>query len=90
MLTRVGRQATERAESAERERFMTESVQQLATELSSAVTPSDVAHTLVERLPEMLGSPGGALGLIEGERLAHRRSGRCAAADARAGDGARA
>ena len=39
-LGRVGQQATARAESAERERSITESVQHLATELSSAVTPS--------------------------------------------------
>ena len=68
-LRRVGTRAVEHASSAELARFTTESVQQLTSELSSAVTPSDVAHTLVVRLPRLLGSAGAALGLIEGDAL---------------------
>ena len=44
-------------------------VQQLATALSAAVTPSDVAHALIEGAPSLLGARGGALGLIEGDEL---------------------
>jgi serine phosphatase RsbU (regulator of sigma subunit)/anti-sigma regulatory factor (Ser/Thr protein kinase) len=44
-------------------------VQQLATALSAAVTPSDVAHALIERAPALLGARGGALGLVEGDEL---------------------
>jgi serine phosphatase RsbU (regulator of sigma subunit)/anti-sigma regulatory factor (Ser/Thr protein kinase) len=44
-------------------------VQQLATALTAAVTPSDVAHALIERGPSLLGARGGALGLIEGDDL---------------------
>lgn len=68
-LRRAGTKAEVRAESAEQERFKTESLQQLASELSSALTPSDVAHTLVERVPGTLGAAGGALGLLEADVL---------------------
>ena len=44
-------------------------VQQLATALSAAVTPSDVAHALIERAPSLLGARGGALGLVEGDEI---------------------
>jgi serine phosphatase RsbU (regulator of sigma subunit)/anti-sigma regulatory factor (Ser/Thr protein kinase) len=46
-----------------------EGVQQLATALSAALTPSDVAHALIERTPSLLGARGGALGLVEGDEL---------------------
>jgi serine phosphatase RsbU (regulator of sigma subunit)/anti-sigma regulatory factor (Ser/Thr protein kinase) len=49
-------------------RTMTE-LQQLASALSAAVSPSDVAHALIERTPRLLGARGGALGLIDGEDL---------------------
>lgn len=49
-------------------RTMTE-LQGLATALSAAVTPTDVAHALVELTPPLLGARGGALGLIDGEEL---------------------
>jgi serine phosphatase RsbU (regulator of sigma subunit)/anti-sigma regulatory factor (Ser/Thr protein kinase) len=44
-------------------------IQELATALSAAVTPSDVAHALIERTPLLLGARGGALGLIDGAEL---------------------
>jgi serine phosphatase RsbU (regulator of sigma subunit)/anti-sigma regulatory factor (Ser/Thr protein kinase) len=40
-------------------------VQELATALSAALTPSDVAHELIQRAPPLLGARGGSLGLIE-------------------------
>jgi serine phosphatase RsbU (regulator of sigma subunit)/anti-sigma regulatory factor (Ser/Thr protein kinase) len=45
-------------------------MQDLAAALSAAVTPSDVAHALIERTPALLGARGGALGLIEGDVVA--------------------
>ena len=62
---RAGIAAVEAEESVRR---MT-GVQQLATALSAAVSPSDVAHALIERTPSLLGARGGALGLIEGDEL---------------------
>ena len=44
-------------------------LQELASALSAAVTPSDVAHALIERTPPLLGARGGALGLVEGDEL---------------------
>lgn len=69
LMRRTGTLATLRAEQAERSHSLTEAVQRLATELSSAVTPSDVAHVLVERMPGFLGSDGAALGLVDGHEL---------------------
>ena len=67
-LRRVGAEATSKAETAVRERTTTESVQRLTSELSSALTPSDVAHALVERVPVLLGATGGAFGLLDGDQ----------------------
>ncbi|MGH3134486.1 MAG: GAF domain-containing protein, partial [Gaiellaceae bacterium] len=44
-------------------------LQELASELSAAVAPSDVARALVQTTPAMLGARGGALGLIDGDDL---------------------
>jgi GAF domain-containing protein/anti-sigma regulatory factor (Ser/Thr protein kinase) len=44
-------------------------LQGLTTALSAALTPSDVAHALVERATVLLGARGGSLGLIDGEEL---------------------
>ena len=68
-LHRVGARAVSRAERAESERAVTEEVQQLTEELSTAVSPSDVARILVERTPRLLGSRGAALGLVDGDHL---------------------
>lgn len=68
-LRRVGVEATSQARLAVRQRTATESVQRLTSELSRALTPSDVAHALVERVPTLLGATGGALGLIDGDAL---------------------
>ena len=68
-LRRVGSRAAEQAHSADLARSTTEAVQRLTSELSSAVTPSEVAHTLVERLPGLLGATGAALGLLDGDEL---------------------
>ena len=48
---------------------MTAGIQRLASALSAAVTPSDVARALVEHTPALLGARGGALGLVEGSDL---------------------
>ena len=68
-LRRVGARAAEQAHTADLARSTTEEVQRLTSELSSAVTPSQVAHTLVERLPSLLGATGAALGLLDGDAL---------------------
>jgi GAF domain-containing protein/anti-sigma regulatory factor (Ser/Thr protein kinase) len=68
-LRRVGARAVSRAERAESQRAVTEAVQQLTEELSTAVSPSDVARILVERTPPLLGSKGAALGLLDGDHL---------------------
>jgi serine phosphatase RsbU (regulator of sigma subunit)/anti-sigma regulatory factor (Ser/Thr protein kinase) len=44
-------------------------LQALTTALSAAVTPSDVAHALLEEMPSLVGARGGALGLIDGDEL---------------------
>lgn len=58
-----------RVRRAERARSVTVAAQSLTSALSSAVTPSDVAAVLVERLPRVLGASGCALGLVEGDAL---------------------
>lgn len=68
-LRRVGARATQNASSAEQARFTTEALQKVTRELSSAVTSSDVAHTLVARVPRLIGADGAALGLIDGDFL---------------------
>ena len=44
-------------------------LQELATSVSAAVTPSDVAHALISGTPQLVGARGGALGLIDGDSL---------------------
>jgi GAF domain-containing protein/anti-sigma regulatory factor (Ser/Thr protein kinase) len=67
---RVGREragiAADVAEASVRQ--MT-GVQELGTALTAAVTPSDVAHALLDQTPPLLGARGGSLGLVEGEEL---------------------
>ena len=57
------------AEAAEASVRDMSGLQELASGLSAAVTPSDVAHALIQRTPPLLGARGGALGLIEGHDL---------------------
>ena len=45
------------------------SLQELTAALSAAVTPADVAHSLVTGLPIILGARGGSVGLLEGDEL---------------------
>ena len=63
------RRATRRARRAERSRSISASLQELASALSSAATPMEVAHALVVHMPPLLGATGGALGLLENESL---------------------
>jgi serine phosphatase RsbU (regulator of sigma subunit)/anti-sigma regulatory factor (Ser/Thr protein kinase) len=46
-----------------------ETLQQLSAALSSALTPTDVAHALVDKTPSLLGARGGAIGLVDGDDL---------------------
>ncbi len=57
------------AEEAEESVRQMTGVQGLTSALSAAVTPSDVAHALIERAPVLMGARGGALGLIDGQEL---------------------
>ena len=60
-------------------------LQRLATALTAAVTPTDVAHALIEFTPPLLGARGGALGPGRRGGARHRRPARRQLADARAG-----
>jgi serine phosphatase RsbU (regulator of sigma subunit)/anti-sigma regulatory factor (Ser/Thr protein kinase) len=44
-------------------------LQALTSTLSAAVTPSDVAHALLEETPALIGARGGSLGLVDGDEL---------------------
>ena len=44
-------------------------LQDLATSLSAALTPSDVARALIELAPALIGARAGALGLVEGDEI---------------------
>ncbi len=44
-------------------------LQELSATLLDAVTPSDVAHALVERVPALVGARGASFGLIDGSDL---------------------
>jgi serine phosphatase RsbU (regulator of sigma subunit)/anti-sigma regulatory factor (Ser/Thr protein kinase) len=60
------RRGRERATTSARE---LEGLQALTTALSAALTPSDVAHALLEQTPQLVGARGGAVGLVDGEEL---------------------
>jgi serine phosphatase RsbU (regulator of sigma subunit)/anti-sigma regulatory factor (Ser/Thr protein kinase) len=67
---RRGRQrAAAAADTAEASIREMAGMQDLAASLSAAVTPSDVAHALIERTPQLVGAHGGALGLIDGDAV---------------------
>ncbi|MFO7572762.1 MAG: SpoIIE family protein phosphatase [Gaiellaceae bacterium] len=69
----VMRRGREIAASAavEAEATATEMVtlQELASALSAAVTPADVARSLIARTPALLGARGGAVALVDGDEL---------------------
>ncbi len=46
-----------------------EGIQGVAEALSAALTPSDVAHVLIERTPPLIGARGGSVGLVEGDEV---------------------
>ncbi len=46
-----------------------EGIQGVAEALSAALTPSDVAHVLIDRTPPLIGARGGSIGLVEGDEL---------------------
>ncbi len=68
-LRRFGAEATERATEAERSTAVARDLHELAAALASAATPSEVAAALLTRVPDLLGSEGGSLGLVEGDEL---------------------
>ena len=67
------RRGHERAETvideAEESIRQLEGLQELATSLSAAVTPSDVASALILHTPSLISARGGALGLVEGDEI---------------------
>ena len=62
------RAATAAVEAEETTREM-ELLQRLATTLSAALTPGDVAHALVAQAPGLLGARGGSISLVEGDEI---------------------
>lgn len=44
-------------------------LQELASALSAALTPADVTHALIERVPGLVGARGGALAFVEGDEI---------------------
>ena len=68
-LRRFGAEAAERATEAERSTAVARDLHELAAALASAATPSEVAAALLTRVPDLLGSEGGSLGLVEGDEL---------------------
>ena len=70
LVMRLGREravvAVGEAEAAVRDLA---AIQQVASALSAALTPSDVAHVLVQRTPAIIGASGGSVGLVEGDEV---------------------
>ena len=69
VMRRGRRRAAIAADTAEASIREMAGIQDLAAALSAAVTPSDVAHALIERTPTLVGARGGALGLIDGDAV---------------------
>jgi GAF domain-containing protein len=61
--------ASARADEATRASRETERLQELASRLAAAATPSDVARALVEEGSEVLAARGGALALVVGSEI---------------------
>jgi serine phosphatase RsbU (regulator of sigma subunit)/anti-sigma regulatory factor (Ser/Thr protein kinase) len=62
------RAATAAAAAEESTRHM-DTLRQIATALSAALTPKDVAHALIDKTPSLLGARGGSVGLVDGDEL---------------------
>jgi serine phosphatase RsbU (regulator of sigma subunit)/anti-sigma regulatory factor (Ser/Thr protein kinase) len=62
------RAATAAVEAEETTREV-ELLRRLATALSAAVTPTDVAHALVAHTPALLGARGGSVSLVDGDEI---------------------
>jgi GAF domain-containing protein/anti-sigma regulatory factor (Ser/Thr protein kinase) len=69
-LQRLREQEMRRATEAEETSAVARELHELAAALASAATPSEVAGALLSRVPDLLGSAGGSLGLVEGDDLA--------------------
>ena len=68
-LQRLREQERRRATEAEATSAVASELHALAAALASAAKPSDVAGALLARVPALLGSVGGSLGLVEGDDL---------------------
>ena len=68
-LRRGREQASTAASTAEASFRDMAGLQELSSTLLDAVTPSDVAQALVERVPALVGARGASFGLIEGSEL---------------------
>jgi GAF domain-containing protein/anti-sigma regulatory factor (Ser/Thr protein kinase) len=68
-LQRLREQERRRATEAEATSAVASELHALAAALASAAEPSDVAGALLSRVPALLGSVGGSLGLVEGDDL---------------------
>ena len=68
-LQRLREQERRRATEAEATSAVASELHALAAALASAAEPSDVAGALLARVPALLGSVGGSLGLVEGDDL---------------------
>lgn len=58
-----------RAAEAEETSAVAHELHELAAALAAAATPAEVAGALLARVPSLLGSEGGSLGLVEGDVL---------------------
>ncbi|HKY24491.1 MAG TPA: SpoIIE family protein phosphatase [Gaiella sp.] len=68
-LQRLREQERRRATEAEETGAIARKLHELAAALAYATTPAEVAGALLMRVPELLGSVGGSLGLVEGDEL---------------------
>ena len=69
LMRRLQQRAVTAAVVAEESSRQMESLQQLATALSAAVTQSDVANALLEGLPKLIGARGGSVGFVDGDEI---------------------
>jgi GAF domain-containing protein/anti-sigma regulatory factor (Ser/Thr protein kinase) len=68
-LQRLRHKEAARANVAEEASAAAKDLQELASALSAAATPTEVAQALVSHMPDLLGAAGGSLGLIDDGEL---------------------
>ena len=69
LMRRLQQRAVSRAVVAEESSRQMESLQELATALSAALTQADVASALLAGLPTLIGASGGSVGLLDGSEI---------------------